>query len=175
MLPVRSVVQTNKTLNPEDIKVFSTYQDEYATGKLHGNLVAHYGNSAHLNREPPVQPKLLTAKPFLTPAYRNLTGDYYLCNKLGDNNSNNYRTSNDNVLFRPIRTAPIRSKLDQFFKVKTAAIAQQDNTSIYTEEYLNKRVNDHFVSKKWLKTETLNLRDTIVIIILILKIKYHAR
>ena len=165
MLPVRSVIQTNKTLNADDTKILSTYQDEYETGKLHGNLVSHYGNSAYLDREPAVHAKRFMAKPFLTPAYQNLTSDYYLCNKLGDNNSNNYKTSNDNVLYRPIRTAPIRSKLDQFFKVKTAPIAQLDKASIYAEEYLNKRVNDHFVSKKWLKTETLNLRDTIVRII----------
>lgn len=161
MLPIRSVIQTRKTLNQDDIKVFSTYQDEYATDKLHGNLVYHYGNSAYLDRDPPVNPKQVTSKPFLTPAYRNLTSDYYMNNKMGDNNSNNYRTSSDNVLFRPIRTAPIRTKLDQYFKTKTASIAQQDKASIYAEEYLNKRVNDHFVSNKWLKTETLNLRDTI--------------
>jgi len=162
MLPLRSVIQTNKTLNAGDIKILSTYQDEYETGKLHGNLVSHYGNSAYLDREPAVNDNRFMAKPFLTPAYQNLTSDYYLCNKLGDNNSNNYKTSNDNVLYRPIRTAPVRTKLDQFFKVKTAPIAPLDNASIYAEGYLNKRVNDQFVSKKWLKTETLNLRDTIV-------------
>ena len=162
MLPVRSVIQTNKTLNPDDTKVFSSYQDQFGTGQLHGNMVAHYGNSAYLDREPAVRTSRFTVKPFLTPSYQNLTAGSYMCNKLTDNNSNNYKTSNDNVLFRPIRTAPSRAKLDHFFKIKTAPIAQQDAQAIYTEEYLNKRVNDHFVNKKWLKTETLNLRDTIV-------------
>jgi hypothetical protein len=164
MLTTRSIIQTTRTLNPEDEKIFSTYQAEYNKGKTHGNLVSHYGNSAYLDR-----PQVLTTnkfvKPFVTPSYQNITSEAFMANKVTDNYSNNYKSSEDNFLKRPIHTAPIRTKLDQYFNTKNSPIAKVDRVSAYEEDYLNKRVNDHFVSKKLLKTETINLRDTIVSLI----------
>lgn len=159
MLPSRSPIQKSKTLNLEDEKIFSTYQDEYSSGKNHGNLVAHYGNSAYLNAQPKVSSNV---KPFLTPSYHNIASDSYISNRLADNYSNNYRSSTDNLLHRPIHTAPARTKLDQLFNIKTASIAQPDKVSIYEEDHLNKNIHDHFVSKRSLKTETINLRDIVV-------------
>ncbi|CAF0710729.1 unnamed protein product [Brachionus calyciflorus] len=160
MLPSRSTVQTTKTSNPVDEKIFSTYQEEYNLGKSHGNLLAHKGNNAFLQNNQPIRNQKF-GKYFISPSYQNLTSDYYFANKITDNYSNNYRTSQDNFFQRPIQTAPARTKLDFMYKVKVAPIAKPDQASIYEEEYLRQNLSDHFVSKKWLKTGTLNLRDTV--------------
>ena len=162
MLPVRSAIQTTKTVNPGDEKILSSYQDQFSVGSLHGNSVNHYGNSAYLSRHPALSYTDLSAKPFITPSYRNLTSESYIGNRFSDNYSNNYKTSEDNVLIRPINTAPTRTKLQHLFEVKIAPIAKVDKGSAYGHDFLNGRVNDHFVSKKLLKTDTVNLRDSLV-------------
>lgn len=161
MLPSRTTIQKSKTQNLNDEKIFSTYQSEYNLGKTHGNLLAHYGNIAFLKNEDHIFSKK-SIKPFVSPSYQNLTSGSFMVNKLTDNYSNNYRTSQNNVLHRPIHTAPTRTKLDFMFHVKVAPIAKQDFASIYEEEHLRQNFNDHFVSQKWLKTGTLYLRDFIV-------------
>jgi hypothetical protein len=161
MLPARSAVQLTKTFNPADEKIYSTYQDEYSNPFNHGNLVQHYGNNAYLMKESNNYSKS-TLKPFLAPAYQNLTSQFFISNRFTDSYSNNYKTSDDNILQRPLRTAPTKTKLDHLFQYKVASIAKPDDLALYREDYLNKRVNDHFVSHKVIKTETINLRDTIV-------------
>lgn len=158
MLPSRTTIQKSKTLNPNDEKIFSTHQSEYNLGKSHGNLLAHYGNIAFLKNQDHIASRK-NVKPFVSPSYQNLTSGSFMANKLTDNYSNNYRTSQDNVLHRPIHTAPARTKLDFMYNVKVAPIAKPDFASIYEEEYLRQNFNDHFVSKKWLKTGTLYFRD----------------
>ncbi len=161
MLPARSAVQVSKTMNPIDEKNYSTYQDEYSNILNHGDLIHHYGNNAYLMKESNNYSHA-TLKPFLSPSYHNLTSQYCISNRFSDNYSNNYRSSEDNPLKRPLRTAPTKTKLNHLFQYKIASIAKPDNVEVYAEDYLNKRKNDHFVSHKPIKTETINLRDTIV-------------
>lgn len=161
MLPLRTTIQKSRTLNPDDEKVFSTYQAEYNLGRSHGNLLSHRGNIAFLKNDEPVLAKK-NVKPFVSPSYQNLTSESFMANKLTDNYSNNYRTSEDNFLRRSIRTAPARTKLDFMYNVKVAPIAKPDHASIYQEELLNQNLSDHFVSQRWLKTGTIYFRDVVV-------------
>ena len=166
MLPSRSVIQLNKSSNPHDEKVWSTYQSSYNHNyKNNGSLITHYGNSAYLAKQPLLGNTPQQPKPFLSPSYWNLTSDSYIANKHSDNYSNNYRTSLDNCLQRPLTASavPRQTTLEQNFKIKVAPIAKLDPANAYKQNYFGqKRVNDHFVSKRFLKTGTLSLRDTIV-------------
>lgn len=167
MLSSRSMIQTSRTLNPNDetnSKIFSTYQDEYNSAKTHGNPVNHLGNTAYLHRPHThaVSMNEIRAKPFLSPSYHNLNSESYIANRFSDNYSNNYRTSEDNVLRRSMPNRPIKTKLDHLYKVEIAPVSKVDSSSAYEQEYLHGRVNDHFVSKKLLKTDTNNLKDTLV-------------
>lgn len=168
MLPSRSMIQTSRTINhPTDEKIFSTYQDEYNSAKTHGNMVTHFGNTAYLNRPHTTSITMgdLRAKPFVSQSYHNLNSDSYIANRFSDNYSNNYRTSDDNVLKRAMPSRPLRTKLDHLFKVKVPSVAKLDNASAYEQEYLHGRVNDHFYSKKVLKTDTSNLKDVLACLI----------
>lgn len=165
MLPVRSLVQTSKTLNyPEEKKILSTYQSEYNTGyKYYGNPVNYIGNSAFLKRADHVKTSS-TVRPFLSPSYRNITSDSYMANRLGDYYSNNYRTSEKNPLYRDVKSAlPAPTKLANFYKYRTAPIASQDKLAVFEARQMNGWVNDHFVSKRPLKTETQTIRDILVL------------
>lgn len=168
MLPSRSMIQTSRTLNhPTDDKIFTTYQDEYNSDKQHGNPVKHYGNTAFLNRAHTASVSMsdLRAKPFLAQSYNNLNSDSYIANRFSDNYSNNYKTSEDNTLRRSMPSRPVRTKLDHLFKVKIAPVSKVDEASAYEHEYLHGRKNDHFHSKKLLKTDTQNLNDTLACLI----------
>lgn len=168
MLPSRSMIQTSRTLNhPTDNKIFSTYQDEYNSYKTHGNPVKHHGNTAFLNRPHTISVSMsdLRAKPFLTPSYNNLNSDSYIANRFSDNYSNNYKTSEDNVLKRSLPSRPTRTKLDHLFRIKVAPVSKLDEATVYEQDYLNGRKNDHFYSKKPLKTDTQNLNDTLACLI----------
>ncbi|RMZ98338.1 hypothetical protein BpHYR1_047894 [Brachionus plicatilis] len=160
MLQPRTTIQKSKTLNPDDEKIFSTYQAEYNLGKSHGNLLAHNGNIGFLKNNEPILGKK-NVKSFVSPSYQNLTSESFMANKLTDNYSNNYRTSQDNVLHRPIHTAPARTKLDFMYNVTVPPVAKPDHASIYQEEHLNQNMSDHFVSKRWLKTGTVHFRDVV--------------
>lgn len=165
MLPLRSLIQSGRCINhPCDEKVFSTYQDEYNSANTHGNLVKHTGNSAYLARANTCSLSMgdLHAKPFLSPSYANLNSDSYIANRFSDNYSNNYVTSNDNVLRRSMPNKPTKTKLDHLYRIKIAPISKKDEATAYEQEMLHGRVNDTFVSHKWLKTDTINLRDTLV-------------
>jgi len=168
MLPSsRSMIQTSRTQNPGDEKIFSTYQDELNSNRTHGNLVNHFGNSAYLFRPHThaISMTELHAKPFLSASYHNLNSDSYIANRFSDNYSNNYRTSEDNQLNRSMPSRPVRTKLDHLFKVRIAPVSKIDEASAYEQNFLHGRVNNHFVSKKLLKTDTNNLKDTLVIFI----------
>ena len=168
MLPSRSMIQTSRSLNhPSDEKIFSTYQDEYNSNATHGNLVSHFGNSAFLNRPHSVSVSTidLRAKPFISPAYHNLCSDSYIANRFSDNYTNNYKTSQDNPLHRSMPSRPQRTKLNHLFNVKIAPVAKIDEASAYEQEYLHGRVNDHFYSKKVLRTDIQNLNDTLACLI----------
>jgi hypothetical protein len=130
--------------------------------KTHGNLTKHYGNSAYLSRHHSISYKDLESKPFISPSYNNLTSSSYIANKFSDKYSNNYYSSNDNPLRRSIESAPMRTKLNHLYNVKINPIAKTDKASEYQQEFLHNRLNDHFVSDKLLKTDTVNLRDTLV-------------
>ncbi len=47
------------------------------------------------------------------------------------------------------------------YNVKIASIGNVDKSSEYKQEFFHNRLNDHFVSSKPLKTDTVNLRDTL--------------
>jgi hypothetical protein len=162
MLPARSPIQRSKTANPIDEKTFSTYQSNYSTEKTHGNLINHFGNDAYIYNSSQIPLIKQTKKSFLSPSYQNLTANAYISNRSCDSYSNNYRTSQSNPLHRPLYTAPDRTKLNHLFKIDTKSVAPLDKTALYEHNYFDNIVNDHFVSDGWLKTETLNLRDTIV-------------
>jgi hypothetical protein len=162
MLPLRSLIQTKKTPNPADEKIFTTYQDDLNSGLQHGNLVKHYGNAAYLADKSHLNTSS-KARPFLAPSYHNLISDAFISNSVKDYYSNNFRTSNDNVLKRPMLTAaPVRTKLNNFYQVKTAPIAKADTAAIYEAQHFDKYVHDHFVSNRPIKNETQTLRDIIV-------------
>jgi hypothetical protein len=161
MLPARSFVQKSKTLNLGDEKTFSTYQDDYCSGTCHGNLVKHYGNNAYLKDTSHLN-TYSNAKPFLSPSYHNTTSHSYISNHLSDYYSNNFRTSPNNMLHRTLHSAPVRTKLNNFYANTTAPIAEQDKLAIYEGDYLEKYVHDHFVSQRPIKTEAQTLRDIIV-------------
>lgn len=129
--------------------------------RTHGNLVKHYGNSAYLARTHSVSYSDLTAKPFISPSYNNITHDSYIANRFSDKYSNNYLTSKDNPLRRSLESAPARTKLDHLYNVKLASVGNVDKSSEYKQEFFHNRINDHFVSDKPLKTDTVNLRDTL--------------
>jgi hypothetical protein len=165
MLPPRTPIQRSKTQNPLDSKAWSTYQDEYTAGLTsHGSLIKHYGNDAFI----PTNSLLIssinqTKRPFVSPSYQNLTANAFISNRCSDNYTDNFRTSHDNaVLYRPLYTAPTRTKLDHLFKVDAKSVAPLDQNALYKHNFLENVINDRFVSEKWLKTETMNLRDTIV-------------
>ena len=168
MLPLRSLIQTGRCVNhPADEKIFSTYQDEYNSANTHGNLVKHTGNTAYLGRANTCSISMgdLHAKPFLSPSYANLNSDSYIANRFSDNYSNNYVTSNDNVLRRSMPNKPTKTKLDHLYKIKITPVSKKDEATAYEQEMLHGRVNDTFVSHKWLKTDTINLRDTLACLI----------
>ena len=162
MLPrPRSPIQRSKTLNPNDQKAFSAYQDAYSTGLLHGNLVNHLGNDAYIPTNPYVAVKPIKHA-FLSASYRNLTANRYISNRVSDSYNENYRTTEDNNgLHRPIYTAPTRTKLKYLFESPTKSVAPLDEVALYKHNYLDGISNDQFVSKRWLKTETMSLRDII--------------
>lgn len=167
-LTPREPVQRSKTQNPVDHKVYSSYQIEFGNRpgtSVHGNPINRSGNDAYLNPHAPYTISSIpqTKKPFLSPAYRNLTSENYISKRVGDGYSNNYRTSSENIsLHRPIYTAPSRTKLNYLFQHDTKSVAPVDRNDLYKHNYLDMICNDHFVSDKWLKTETMNLRDVIV-------------
>lgn len=167
MLPSRSMIQTSRMLNhPQDEKIFSTYQDEYNSGSTHGNPVKHYGNSAFLNRPHSASVSDLSrAKPFVSAAYNNLCSESYIANRFNDGYTNNYKTSQDNVLHRSMPNRPVRTKLGHLFNVRIAPVAKLDEAAAYEQEYLHGRVNDHFHSKKVLRTDTQSLNDTLACLI----------
>lgn len=162
MLPLRSPIQTSKTSNPFDEKIFTTYQDEYNLNKTHGNLVKHFGNSAYLARSHSISYGDLSAKPFIAPTYNNITNNAYIANRFSDKYSNNYLSSVDNPLRRSVDSAPVKTKLNHLYNVKIFPVASIDKASEYQQEFFHNRLNDHFVSNKPLKTDTTNLRDTLV-------------
>lgn len=85
-----------------------------------------------------------------------------MSNRLSDYYSNNYRTSNDNPLHRNLRSAPVRTKVANYYANKTASIAKQDKAAVFAARSLNGWVNDHFVSTRPIKTETQTIRDILV-------------
>jgi hypothetical protein len=143
-------------------------KDEYNLNKTHGNMVKHYGNSAYLNRGNSVSYQDLNAKPFIAPSYNNITNNTYIANKFSDKYSNNYYSSLDNPLRRSIESAPVKTKLDHLYNVNIFPVAKIDKASEYQQEFFHNRLNDHFVSNKQLKTDTVNLRDNLVGILLLI-------
>ena len=127
-------------------------------------MVKHYGNSAYLNRGNflSVSYRDLNAKPFIAPSYNNITHNSYIANMFSDKYSNNYYSSVDNPLRRSIESAPVKTKLDHLYNVNIFPVAKLDKASEYQQEFFHNRLNDHFVSKKLLKTDTVNLRDNLV-------------
>ena len=168
MLPTRSMIQTHRSLNhPSDSKIFSTYQSDLNSNSTHGNLVQHFGNTAYLSNRQRAPHQTITnsglARPFVSASYQNLNSDSYIANRFSDNYSNNYRTSDDNVLRRSIGGRPVRTKLEHLFKVKVPAVSKVDQAMAYEQNFNgNGWVNDHFVSRKILKTDTNNLKDVLV-------------
>lgn len=124
-------------------------------------MVKHYGNSAYLARSNSVSYKDLNAKPFYAPTYNDISRNAYIANRFSDKYSNNYYSSNDNPLKRSLDSAPVRTQFDHLYNVKIASIGNVDKSSEYKQEFFHNRLNDHFVSSKPLKTDTVNLRDTL--------------
>jgi hypothetical protein len=166
MLTARTPVQRTKTANPYDFKQWSTYQSHYGSVGVnhHGSLIKHQGNDAYLpsSGSPVFASIQRTKRPFISPSYQNLTSQSFISNRVSDNYTNNYRTSQDNPLHRPLYVAPVRTKLAHLYQTDIKSVAPLDPTALYEHSTLDGMVNDHFVSKKWLKTETMNLRDAIV-------------
>lgn len=160
----------------------TTYRDEIIGHGKHGNLIQHYGNFAHngLHQRPPIKNTYLTdytrtsssVKPFLTPSYQNLTQNQYMFEKNWKSYSNNYRTSEDNVSFKRLDATylPHQTKLPQYYKVNVKPIALVDNAAVFEQEIINGHVNDYFTSKKFVKSEMMNVRDTLVSIKILQKI-----
>ena len=125
-------------------------------------MVKHYGNSAYLARGNSVSYSDLNSKPFIAPSYNNITNNSYIANRFSDKYSNNYYSSIDNPLRRSVDSAPVKTKLDHLYNVSIFPVAKIDKASEYQQEFFHNRLNDHFVSNKQLKIDTVNLRDTLV-------------
>ena len=149
----------------------TTYREEILGHGRYGDLTLHYGNNAHtgLHERGPFKNTFLrdytksasAIKPFLAPSYHNLTQSDYMAGKMIKNYSNNYRTSDDNVNFKRLSASslPHKTHLPAFFKMKIKPIGLVDNASIYEQEAIHGHVNDYFVSKKYIKSEMMNVRD----------------
>ena len=154
----------NNNNNYDEKTMSSTYRDMFGMGNtiVHGNLVTHYGNKAFLGHEDTsstlANPRIKT---FLAPSYLNEVNKYHMSNQFSDHYVSAQCTSDANLLKRSLTAAPQQTKLSHLYKVKTFPIAQSDPASVYEQDYLNKRVDDYFVSHKPLKTDTINMRDTI--------------
>jgi hypothetical protein len=174
MAHIRTLSQITKTPNDPQVisRNYSTYQDEFNRGNHIGNLINHYGNSINFKNEmasynksqltTPLIYAKQTNKSFTSPSYQNLNAEAYMNNKIPSNYSSNYRTSEDSILWRPLKSAPFRTSLNHYWQSPTKSISTIDRSSLLDENIQNGRVNDYFVSKKWLKTETMNLRDVLV-------------
>ena len=173
-LPSLNVEQQNAEREFNRLTLSTTYRDEILGHGNNGDLTLHYGNCAHMGRHEraPFKNTFLNdytksasaVKPFISPSYHNLTQSDFMCEKLIKNYSNNYRTSEDNTISKRLdsNNIPIKTHLPQFFKTKVKPIALVDKAAIYEQEALNGHVNDYFYSKKYVKSEMMNLRDNFV-------------
>jgi hypothetical protein len=173
-LPRLNVEQQNINREFNRLTLSTTYREDIIGHGKHGDLTQHYGNCAFTgihergaSKNPFLTDNTKSAsaiKPFLTPSYQNITQSDYMDERLWKNYSNNYRTSEDNVSFKRLESAalPNQTKLQQFFKTKIKPIAQVDHAAVYEQEAINGHVNDYFYSKKFVKSEMMNVRDNFV-------------
>jgi hypothetical protein len=173
-LPRLNVQEKNLEREFNRSSLSTTYRDEILGHGRFGDLTLHYGNNAHtgIHERAPLKNTFLSdytksasaIKPFLAPSYRNLTQTDYMAGRMIKNYSNNYRTSEDNVNFKRLEASnlPHKTHLPSFFKTKIKPIALVDDASIYEQEAINGHVNDYFVSKKYIKSEMMNVRDNFV-------------